>query len=247
MVGGRFLQFSLLEKQVGCLGPLLLALILEVIILTAPKELPTFHLLAVSAKLAWAWLFIRFFTVWVKNKNLSRSLTLVIFLLVALDIIGLFAPSSEFLDGFSIHLPDARIPLLNLVKGGILAIILLPISNFGLTYLEKNLPTGARLSPCQQVLVLKTSRLVVILLVGILVLDAIGLDFYLISIFSGALGLGLGFALPRVVANLFFGFVLLLDKSIRPDDVLETENIFGRKDNAITFPFPQRDVHLHQA
>jgi small-conductance mechanosensitive channel len=76
-------------------------------------------------------------------------------------------------------------------------------------------------------LLLKTIRLVLYTLAIIIALDSVGLDFYLISVFSGAFGLGLGFGLQRVVANLFCGFVILLDRSIRPGDVIETEGLFG--------------------
>ena len=78
-----------------------------------------------------------------------------------------------------------------------------------------------------QLLLLKTTKLILYTLAIVVALDSVGLDFYLVSVFSGALGLGVGFGLQRVVSNLVSGFVILMDKSIRPGDVIETDGLYG--------------------
>ena len=99
--------------------------------------------------------------------------------------------------------------------------------NFLCKFLETNLPKSSKLSPRQQLLLLKTIRLILYTLAVVIALDSVGLDFYLVSVFSGAFGLGLGFGLQRVISNLFSGFVILMDKSIRPGDVIETDGLYG--------------------
>jgi small-conductance mechanosensitive channel len=51
-----------------------------------------------------------------------------------------------------------------------------------------------------------------------------GIDLSLFAVFGGAIGLGVGFGLQKGIANLFSGMMLLLDKSIKPGDIIELEN-----------------------
>ena len=54
-----------------------------------------------------------------------------------------------------------------------------------------------------------------------------GLDLTVFTLFSGALGLGLGFGLQKVFANLVSGFIILADKSIKPGDVIQIGSQYG--------------------
>jgi len=58
-------------------------------------------------------------------------------------------------------------------------------------------------------------------------LDAAGIDLTALTIFGGALGVGLGFGLQRITSNFISGFILLFDKSIKPGDVISVGDKFG--------------------
>jgi small-conductance mechanosensitive channel len=58
-------------------------------------------------------------------------------------------------------------------------------------------------------------------------LNAVGFDLTSLTILSGAIGLGIGFGLQKVVSNLVFGVILPLDKSIKPGDVISLGETFG--------------------
>ena len=73
----------------------------------------------------------------------------------------------------------------------------------------------------------KLARLVLIGLAIIIGLQSIGFDLTSITVLSGAIGLGLGFGLQKVVSNLVSGVILLLDKSIKPGDVISLGDTFG--------------------
>ena len=225
--GEDSLWFSLADKGAGYILPLLTAIALEVAVLAFCEEFPNCHVLVISAKLAWAWLLVRLFTSFVVQRTLSRTLILVIYFLLALEIFGLLNPLTLFLDRFGIQLDNYRLSLLSIFKGGILATFLLMFINFLCNFLETNLPKSSKLSPRQQILLLKSTKLLLYTLAIVVALDSVGLDFYLVSVFSGALGLGVGFGLQRVVSNLVSGFVILMDKSIRPGDVIETDGLYG--------------------
>ena len=62
----------------------------------------------------------------------------------------------------------------------------------------------------------------------VIVLHYLGIDLTVFALFSGALGLGLGFGLQKIFANLVSGFILLADKSIKPGDVIQLKDTYGR-------------------
>ena len=62
------------------------------------------------------------------------------------------------------------------------------------------------------------------LLIG---LNAVGIDLTAFAVFSGAVGVGVGFGLQKIVSNFVSGIILLLERSIKPGDVIEVGSTFG--------------------
>jgi small-conductance mechanosensitive channel len=73
----------------------------------------------------------------------------------------------------------------------------------------------------------KILRITLIIIAGVAWLSAIGLNLTVITVFSGAIGVGIGFGLQRVVSNLFSGIIILLDRSIKPGDTISVGETFG--------------------
>ena len=78
-----------------------------------------------------------------------------------------------------------------------------------------------------EVLIGKLIRLLLITFAILIVLSTVGIDFTALAFFSGAVGVGLGFGLQKIVSNLVSGIILLADKSIKPGDVIELGQTFG--------------------
>ena len=73
----------------------------------------------------------------------------------------------------------------------------------------------------------KVARAVLVMLAFVIALNVAGVDLTAFAIFSGALGVGLGFGLQKVVSNLISGIILLLDRSIKPGDVIALDETYG--------------------
>ena len=86
---------------------------------------------------------------------------------------------------------------------------------------------GSGLSPSVQVLLSRLGTLFLFSAVVVLILTYLGLDLTFLALFGGALGLGLGFGLQKIFANLVSGFILLADKSIKPGDVIQLGDKYG--------------------
>jgi small-conductance mechanosensitive channel len=59
-------------------------------------------------------------------------------------------------------------------------------------------------------------------------MSAAGIDLSVFALFSGAVGVGLGFGLQKIVANFISGVILLADKSVKPGDLITVGDSFGR-------------------
>lgn len=93
--------------------------------------------------------------------------------------------------------------------------------------LETRLRRLSELSPAMQVLTSKLVRFALITLAVVFALGSVGIDLIALAVFSGAVGVGIGLGLQKVVSNLVSGIILLVDRSIKPGDVIEMEGTYG--------------------
>ena len=84
-----------------------------------------------------------------------------------------------------------------------------------------------RLSPSLKVLVAKILRIVFIMVAAAVAIGSMGVDLSVLTFLSGAIGLGVGFGLQKVVSNFISGILLLVDNSIKPGDVIEIDGTYG--------------------
>jgi small-conductance mechanosensitive channel len=83
------------------------------------------------------------------------------------------------------------------------------------------------ISPSMQVLAVKGVQILFYGLAFYIGIKAVGIDLTGLAVLSGAIGVGIGFGLQKVVSNLISGVIILLDKSIKPGDVISLGETFG--------------------
>ena len=93
--------------------------------------------------------------------------------------------------------------------------------------LDRRLSSVRSLTPSSRVLISKISRVSLVVTALLIGITSAGIDLSLFAVFSGAVGLGIGFGLQKVISNLFRGMLLLLDQSIKPGDIIEMDGTFG--------------------
>jgi small-conductance mechanosensitive channel len=124
-----------------------------------------------------------------------------------------------------------RLSPLLVLKTTALLLVTLWAANSLANFVERRVETFADLTPSIQVLISKLIRIVLITLTIVIVLSSMGIDLSVLALFSGAVGVGLGFGLQKIVSNLVSGIILLADKSIKPGDVISVGDHFGRVGN----------------
>ncbi len=185
------------------------------------------HLATIAASLLSAWVVIRLAAHLITNPALSRSFAVVAWSMAALTTLGLLNPTLALLDRMAINIGDVNLSLLTVIKALLSVALLLWLAAGCANLLERRLQNSPTLSPSMKVLTAKLGRIVLVAVALVFGLDAVGIDLTAFAVFSGALGVGIGFGLQKIVSNLISGFILLLDKSVKPGDVIAVGETYG--------------------
>ncbi len=184
--------------------------------------------LTASSKLLSAWIFIRLIAQIIFNGFLRNIIASIAWTVAALSIIGGLDVALTTLDSIGISIGETRITMLAVVKAGIILTLLLALAQFISKVSEQRLRASTNLTPSAQVLIGKIIRILMISFALLFGITLAGIDLSTFAIFGGALGLGIGFGLQKVISNLFSGILLLADRSIKPGDIIEMpDGVFG--------------------
>ncbi len=185
------------------------------------------HVLTIGVSLMTAWIVINVVSGLIRNKTLSQSVALIAWVIAALNILDLLDPTIQVLDSAAFKLGDIRISALTLIKGVIALTVMLWLATIFSRILESRISKSENLTPSVQVLFSKLLKIVLIALAIIVSLESVGIDLSAFTVFTGALGVGIGFGLQKTVSNLLSGVMILMDKSIKPGDVIEVGGSYG--------------------
>lgn len=93
--------------------------------------------------------------------------------------------------------------------------------------LRRYIRRAERLDPAQRLLAEKLVGIALVVAAFFFGIDLLGIDLTALAVFSGALGLAVGFGLQKTFGNLIAGIILLMDRSIKPGDVIVVGDSFG--------------------
>jgi small-conductance mechanosensitive channel len=162
-----------------------------------------------------------------RTKGWGNAITFVIWGLLALHVLGWFDPVVQALDSVGVRTGKGKITLWSVLK------ILFTVGAFILVavwlarWIERRLMSMQGLALSMRIGIAKFSQTFLIALSILLGLNASGLDLTTLNVLTGAIGVGLGFGLQAIVANFISGFVLLMDRSIKPGDVISFTGMPG--------------------
>jgi small-conductance mechanosensitive channel len=185
------------------------------------------YILRVMTGLATAWFIISFFSRLIKNRFISRVISTFAWGIAALYILGLLPRAQMVLDSAAFTMGGNRISALSIIQSGILLFALIWLAMIASTFITNSLAKNEDISPSVKVLLSKVLRFLLLCLAVIFSLSAVGIDFTALAVFSGAVGIGIGLGLQKIVSNFLSGIILLLDKSIKPGDVIEIDTVSG--------------------
>lgn len=184
-------------------------------------------LVGIAATLSALWIVLRASTALLRDALFARFVALVALVIAALDIFGILGTTTAALDSIAMTLGTTRISLLLVVKAVLIIAILLRVALAVARLISMRLQRLAGLSPSIQTLAGNLLKIVLITLAFLIGLNTVGIDLTALAVFSGAIGVGLGFGLQKIVSNFVSGIILLLEHSIKPGDVIEVGHAYG--------------------
>jgi small-conductance mechanosensitive channel len=216
-----------IASHIGLLVFLALMMVMRAAIDAALAEART-YLLTVAIDLATAWFVVAILTSVIRNPVANRLVAISIWTVAALSILHLLGPVTKALDSTAIVIGGLRISPLLVLKTTVLLLIALWLAAAASNFLDRWVQGLSGLTPSAQVLIGKIMHVALLTFAIVIVLGSVGIDLTALAWFSGAVGVGLGFGLQKVVSNLVSGIILLADKSIKPGDIISVGEHFGR-------------------
>ena len=222
----RMRLYALVLRRIRPILFVLLALIaVATLRQTTPQDRS--HLVLIAANLVAVWIVVSITSRFIRNRLLARIVAIGAWLIAALNILNLAQTATAVLDAAAVNIGDVRVSLLLILKAAIALTILFWLASAISAASERRLEVLEDMSPSMRVLTGKLLRIGLFTLAVFVGLQSIGLDLTGLTVFSGAVGLGLGFGLQKVVSNLVSGIILLIDRSIKPGDVISLGETFG--------------------
>ena len=184
-------------------------------------------LISLVLSLAGAWLVVAVLARIIRNRLIARLVAWAIWIYVALVILGIDDRAAQFLDSMALPIGDYRLTTLFVLKSLVLVTVAIWVSVLVGNFLDERVQRSTELTPSIRVLVGKVAKIGLVLVAVTVALSAVGVDLTAFTVFSGAVGVGIGFGLQKVVSNFISGVIILLDKSIKPGDTISLGETFG--------------------
>ena len=157
----------------------------------------------------------------------ERAIAWTIWVGVALHITGLLPDAIEVLENFGFHIGKQRISVLTILQAMLSVAITVIIALWAGRTIEARLLEARGMDLNFRIVLSKLVKTLLVIIAILIALPAVGIDVTVLSVFGGAVGVGLGLGLQKIAANYVSGFVILLDRSISPGALVTIDGRYG--------------------
>lgn len=185
------------------------------------------YLIGLAATLAIVWVGIAFAVRLVRNRFLRRLVTWGLWIYATFYYLNIADEVAAGLDRLAIEVGDFRISILTIITAAVVIGGFFTLARLLSTTTSASIRKNEDISPSMQVLAVKGVQVLFYGFAFFMGVKAVGIDLTGLAVLSGAIGVGLGFGLQKVVSNLVSGVIILIDKSIKPGDVISLGDTFG--------------------
>jgi len=194
--------------------PFFLALALPLFVALALIRLVVYALRGIFGSSAWL-------------KTSERAISFSVWGLLILYFLGVLPEIGAELDAIEIPIGKARVTLLAIGKAALVVLLTLAITLWLSGLIEQRLMRAGALDSSLRAVMAKSIRALLLVVAVLIALQAVGIDLTLLSVFGGALGVGIGLGLQKLASNYIAGFTILIDRSIRLGDLITVDGRFG--------------------
>ena len=214
-------------------------IVMLVLVMIANSTLLAAHfdvtMLGAAARLILAYIVVRsavlVFAASLGNKSWIQSwetrIALLIWLAIAAEYLGWLDPIVATLDSLGVAAGKTRITVWSVLKLLFTLTLFMLVATWVSRWVERRVKRLTSVAMSTRIGISKFSNAFLIALSILIGLNAAGVDLTALTVLTGAVGLGLGFGLQSIAANFVSGFVLLMDRSIKPGDVISLSGQSG--------------------
>jgi len=181
-----------------------------------------------------AWIVVRAVTLVIQSEFWSRAAFFIAWPIAVLDVFGLLGPVVEQMQTLALPLGEGQdgkaieISMLDIVRTLIYFVVLFWGANLVSRILQQQIDQINDISPSFKALLGKILNVLLPIIALVIAFQIVGFNIATLAVFSGAVGLGIGLGLQRIVGNFLAGFALVADRSIKPNDIIEIDGNLGR-------------------
>ena len=157
----------------------------------------------------------------------ERWVAYVVWLGLALHFTGLLPEIAEVLEEVSFPLGSHRVTLLLALQAVVSVLFTLLFTLWLSALIEDRLMAAESMHMSLRVMLARVFKSLLVLSAVLVSLSLVGIDLTVLSVFGGALGVGLGLGLQRIASNYVSGFIILFDRSIRIGDIVTVDKYSG--------------------
>ncbi len=175
-----------------------------------------------------AWLLISVVAHAIRNRALGKIFNYLAWIYVAAVVLGLVDDAALLLDGIGFNLGEGqRVSVLTVFQALLTVGVLLWLASSAGNFLDRRIQTVDELTPSLRVLFGKITRISLMVFAALIAVQSFDIDLSVLAVLSGAIGVGIGFGLQKVVSNFISGIIILMDQSIKPGDTISLGDTFG--------------------
>jgi small-conductance mechanosensitive channel len=153
--------------------------------------------------------------------------TLLIWLAISFELLGWWDAIESSLDSINLLPGRTHFTLWALLKGLVIITAFVLVTSVVARAVEQRIMRMEAIAPSTRIGITKFTYFFLVGLGVLLGVNAAGVDLTALTVLTGAVGLGLGFGLQSIASNFVSGFVLLMDRSIKPGDVISFTGMPG--------------------
>lgn len=161
------------------------------------------------------------------SRWVSLSLGLFTFVLIVTNSVGGLERVTFVLDRIGVTVGDTRISILTVLTIAVTGLVLFAAVRVVRRVISHSIQRSTAMDPAQKLLADKIAMIAIVVAAFFIGIDILGIDLTALAFFGGALGLAVGFGMQKTVGNLIAGVILLMDRSIKPGDVIAVGESFG--------------------
>lgn len=157
----------------------------------------------------------------------EKVLTTLVWVAMALYVLGLLSEVTAWMENMRFAVGKQKVSLADILMAVVWILLTVLAAMWFGSWLEERLMRSASLDVNLKVVLTRISKALLLLVSLLLSLSLVGIDLTVLSVFGGALGVGLGLGLQKIASNYISGFIILLDRSVKLGDQITVDKYTG--------------------